>query len=233
MSAKTLNCPTCGASMASDEPSCRYCGSRLAIIACPSCFGTMFVGSKFCPHCGALAEKPLEVGPALDCPNCHSRMKQILLKATPLQECERCLGIWVDQASFDRISADRERQADVLSSVVPPPRIVPAPVRYRPCPQCGQLMNRLNYARTSGVIVDICAGHGFWFDRDELRRVIDFLQAGGMDLSRQDEWDERTKNMRELEAQRRVDQIGESFARENPSAFVEVCRALGRAIGRL
>jgi hypothetical protein len=51
--AQTLHCPTCGAAIDdSDAISCRYCGTRLALIACPKCFGRMFVGSKFCPHCG-------------------------------------------------------------------------------------------------------------------------------------------------------------------------------------
>ena len=60
-------------------------------------------------------------------------------------------------------------------------------VRYFPCPQCGQLMNRMNFARCSGVIVDVCRGHGSWFDRDELRAIIEFIRAGGLQLSRQKE----------------------------------------------
>src|SRR3954454_6281373 len=105
MPAETLNCPTCGAAISADSPTCRYCGTRLATIACPQCFGMMFVGSKFCPHCGAAAVMPVEVGPALDCPVCRAPMKQILLKQTPLQECQQCFGVWVDAASFERICA--------------------------------------------------------------------------------------------------------------------------------
>src|SRR3712207_7758487 len=29
-------------------------------------------------------------------------------------------------------------------------------VRYRPCPRCARIMNRVNFARRSGVILDIC-----------------------------------------------------------------------------
>ena len=60
-------------------------------------------------------------------------------------------------------------------------------VRYFPCPQCAQLMNRMNFAKCSGVIVDVCRGHGSWFDRDELRAIIEFIRAGGLQLSRQKE----------------------------------------------
>ena len=233
MPAQTLNCPTCGAAISSDETTCRYCGSRLQTIACPNCFGMMFAGSKFCPHCGAQAVKPLEVGPALNCPDCKIVMKQILLKQTPLQECQRCFGIWVAADAFERICADRERQADVLSNEQQPrPHIIPAPVRYRPCPQCGNLMNRFNFGHTSGVIIDKCADHGVWFDRDELRRIVDYIQQGGLDLARQqDEWKE-TEKARETAAQQRVDNIADSFAMSDPNNLGEFLYQLGRAMGR-
>ena len=167
MGATTLNCPTCGASLSSDETVCRYCGTRLATIACPHCFGMMFVGSQFCPHCGTKAAVPLDVGPALSCPDCRVPMEQVLLKATPLQECRRCYGIWVGIGAFDRISlmANGRRMCGVQQPPVQY-KIVPSSVRYRPCPQCGRLMNRFNFSHTSGVIVDKCPAHGIWFDRD-------------------------------------------------------------------
>jgi len=48
-------------------------------------------------------------------------------------------------------------------------------------------MNRINFARCSGVIVDVCRGHGTWFDRDELSEVVQFIRGGGLDLARQRE----------------------------------------------
>jgi Zn-finger nucleic acid-binding protein len=197
----------------------------------------MFVGSRFCPHCGAKAEQPVDVGPALPCPNCRVAMTQIMLKQTPLQECQRCFGLWVDAESFERICADRARQADVLAAApseqqqVLKPHITPGPVNYRPCPRCGQLMNRFNFGHTSGVVIDKCAGHGVWFDFDELRRIVDFIQAGGMDLARQQEWEERTRRDRELDAQRRVDAMAQSFAAQDDNTVGGVFRALWRIMG--
>jgi Zn-finger nucleic acid-binding protein len=34
------------------------------------------------------------------------------------------------------------------------------------------------------VIIDLCKQHGIWFDRDELSRIIQFINAGGLDASR-------------------------------------------------
>ena len=110
-----------------------------------------------------------------------------------MRECERCGGLWLEVAAFEKICADREHQAVVLglASPVTGQRMDSATeeikVRYFPCPQCGQLMNRMNFARCSGVIVDVCRGHGIWFDRDELRAIVEFIRSGGLQLSRQKE----------------------------------------------
>lgn len=110
-----------------------------------------------------------------------------------MRECESCGGLWLEVAAFEKICADREHQAAVLGLASPVTGVrkdstaAEIKVRYFPCPQCGQLMNRMNFARCSGVIVDVCRGHGTWFDRDELRTIIEFVRAGGLDLSRQKE----------------------------------------------
>jgi Zn-finger nucleic acid-binding protein len=107
----------------------------------------------------------------------------------------------VEVAAFEKVCADREQQSAVLGTAVPAAthaadsHVDANRVTYAPCPQCGQLMNRLNFARCSGVIVDICKQHGTWFDRDELRQIVEFLRAGGMDVARQ-------KEKVEIEAQR-------------------------------
>jgi Zn-finger nucleic acid-binding protein len=198
MDAATLDCPKCGAAIASTETVCRYCHARLATISCPQCFGLMFAGSKFCPHCGARAEQPIDIGPALPCPSCGTKMAHLLVQRTSLQECPRCYGIWVDCETFNRICADTEKVADVFDAErLPPARIAPGPVRYRPCPVCGDLMNRFNFERISGVIIDRCAEHGIWFDRDELRRIIDFIHSGGAELSRQRDLTEARRQQHE------------------------------------
>jgi Zn-finger nucleic acid-binding protein len=51
---------------------------------------------------------------------------------------------------------------------------------YRPCPDCKKLMNRRNYGRRSGVIVDVCSEHGAWFDFGELARILSWIRDGGL-----------------------------------------------------
>jgi Zn-finger nucleic acid-binding protein len=57
-------------------------------------------------------------------------------------------------------------------------------------------MNRANFARCSGVIIDLCKQHGIWFDRDELSRIVEFIRSGGLEMS-------RTKEKMALEEDRR------------------------------
>ena len=45
-------------------------------------------------------------------------------------------------------------------------------------------MNRQNYGRRSGVIVDVCSKHGIWFDAHELDRVVGWVREGGLAASR-------------------------------------------------
>ena len=120
-------------------------------------------------------------------------MASIKIAGEQMRECERCGGVWLDVASFERICADREEQSAVLGAASPAPshqidsQSEGSRVRYSPCPQCGQMMNRINFARCSGVILDLCKGHGTWFDASELRAIVEFIRGGGLELSRERE----------------------------------------------
>ena len=242
MNAETLNCPMCGAATSTDEPRCRYCEARLATIACASCFGMMFLGSKHCPRCGATAAKR-EAGelPARTCPRCRTEMPAVAIGTTTIRECERCQGLWVDVASFEKICADREQQAAVLGAASPAPRGEISEgdkVRYAPCPECSQLMNRINFARCSGVIVDICKGHGSWFDRDELTRIVEFIRAGGLDAARAKEKvaiEEQRRQLRQeqLSAGRRSSLLDKEDDDDNRTIGIKSGIASARGLLRL
>jgi Zn-finger nucleic acid-binding protein len=79
----------------------------------------------------------------------------------------------------------------------------PTRISYVPCPDCRQLMNRSNFARASGVIIDTCKKHGVWFDAEELPRIIGFIQKGGMEIARQRERNEIAQEREHLKEERR------------------------------
>jgi len=188
MPAETLRCPSCGAAVSSAATCCDFCKATLATVTCPTCFGVMFAGAKFCSHCGAKADRQ-EVAEAAQeiCPRCKVGMNAVVIGGSSLHECPQCEGIWADDETLRQICADREKQAAVLGMAAALPEAeqdVETNIHYVPCPICRQLMNRVNFAHCSHVVVNVCAQHGTWFDRDELRRIVEFIRAGGLDQAR-------------------------------------------------
>jgi Zn-finger nucleic acid-binding protein len=101
-----------------------------------------------------------------------------------IHQCHTCGGLWLAKETFDNLAANHEIRGQAIG-VLPGEkpqgkRLSSETVYYRPCPCCGKLMNRLNYARISKVIVDVCKDHGIWFDQDELRQVLAFIDSGGL-----------------------------------------------------
>jgi Zn-finger nucleic acid-binding protein len=169
----------------------------------------IFVGSKHCPRCGATVVVPkMTTAEETKCPRCKVLMKSVAIGSANVSECEECLGLWLNVAAFEAICADREQQSAVLGTASPAPTGAlreTSKVNYVPCPQCSQLMNRINFARCSGVIVDVCKGHGTWFDRDELSRIVEFIRSGGLEESRKREKEEIKEERLKLLDQQRIE----------------------------
>ena len=142
-------------------------------------------------------------------------MKLVTVGNSQLEECLECGGTWVDVDAFEKICADREEQSAVLGAAIPAPNqtiTMQGKVRYIPCPKCGQLMNRINFARCSGVIVDVCKGHGTWFDQDELRAIVEFIKKGGLEKARNREKAEIEEERRALAQEKLVATMGDRTA---------------------
>lgn len=199
--ADTLRCPGCGAPAATDATRCEYCRSRLATVSCPSCFGLLFDGAGFCQHCGTARSRVDGISDQrIPCPACRGEMGWIRVGAIDLLECDRCDGTWIEAAAFEHLCADRANQGAVLHAPVAVRKAAVAPtqpVTYRGCPRCGKLMNRINFGRMSGAIVDVCRGHGTFLDRGELHQIVRFIQQGGLDRAREAERQELADERRQ------------------------------------
>ena len=206
MPAETLRCPSCGAAVSSESTRCSFCGAGLATVACPYCFGMMFAGAKFCSHCGARGDrKEAAASETRLCPRCKAALKNVTVGTTHLLECGACEGIWLDTETLQRICAERETQTALMNMPGHPEEhaALEKHISYIPCPVCHQLMNRVNFAHCSAVIVNVCKQHGTWFDKDELRRTVEFIRAGGLEKARARELEEIKDERRKLEASNR------------------------------
>jgi Zn-finger nucleic acid-binding protein len=165
------------------------------------------------------------------CPRCQTEMSLVTIGSTAVLECERCLGLWLDVSSFEKICADREQQSAVLGVASPAPTHAvheTNKVNYAPCPKCSQLMNRINFARCSGVIVDVCKGHGTWFDRDELSHIVEFIRQGGLEASRNKEKAAIEEERRRL----RQEQLASSDIHRSMGSDIDDNRITGIASAR-
>jgi Zn-finger nucleic acid-binding protein len=125
---------------------------------------------------------------SLACPDCKVALAAVTSGSIVAHRCARCRGIWLDPRSFQRLCEDEARPPDDETAIArsggaTPPRTGPRDedrVRYRACPACGDVMNRSNFGRVSGVVIDVCRPHGAWFDRGELAAIRRFLRSGGV-----------------------------------------------------
>jgi Zn-finger nucleic acid-binding protein len=165
----------------------------------------MFADAKFCSHCGAKGSRIEVVGnEARRCPRCQVGMNSVTVGTTSLLECPRCEGIWVDVDTLNQISADCEKQSFVANTPASTdePMKLEAAIRYVPCPVCHELMNRVQFAHCPHVIVDVCKPHGTWFDKDELRRAVQFIRSGGLEKARTQQLEQLKDEERRLDVAR-------------------------------
>lgn len=76
---------------------------------------------------------------------------------------------------------------------------------------CGALMNRRNYGRSSGVILDLCSRHGVWFDAGELERLLAWVREGGL-LGEEKRQREEQVEADRRERLKRMEERGEKLA---------------------
>ena len=163
---------------------------------CISCSAPLPANTNRCDYCSSRsdvdlhAKHPYKVEKSVThriCPNCDKPLQTIRLKmAEPLfiERCQSCFGLFFDRGEIetvlqnsvsnvfdinrehiDNISKDRFRKQQEF--------------RYLKCPDCQRFMNRVNFGKRSGVVVDQCIVHGIWLDSGELTHLLEWKKAGG------------------------------------------------------
>lgn len=221
-------CPVCMAWVSSGARFCNHCGSPILADQ------------------AATAASPLRC-PACE-PRQPLRSRQFAGEPVAVSECVTCGGLWADRRVFEVLLV-RARHGQLAGAAVAiagerPERPAGTAAAgaggagaagaggvsaggagaggghlYRPCAVCGALMNRQNYGRKSGVILDICGAHGIWFDLDELPRVLAWIQGGGEERAAKLEAEEARTEAREqrLETEFRSSLGGGSWGYAEPN----------------
>lgn len=181
-------------------------------VRCSACTALVSAGASFCPLCGDPLAAAQAGEAALACPACSGHvMVEWRLQPSARQPmghavhgCRQCGGVWVDRSTLDVMveSASEQGAGDGRAPGVQRRELsMQTKVVYRTCTVCGHAMNRRNFARISGVIVDECRVHGTFFDAGELEDVLTFVRSGGLLLARRRETEELARERRRVEAE--------------------------------
>lgn len=202
--ARVVRCSGCGAPREEGSSRCAFCHADFTLherdlhTVCPVCMCRVSDRAKFCHSCGSELgfEMTVDEITELSCPACGkdsalvSRM--IGDGRVSVMECPRCVGLWLSQSTFVRLTVEATRATSAAPALgprdssrrtkvaAPPP--APQTTRrsyYRPCVVCAKLMQRTQYGHGSGVVIDVCYDHGVWFDANELPQILAWLRGGG------------------------------------------------------
>jgi Zn-finger nucleic acid-binding protein len=232
-----LSCPHCGAPVAENASRCEHCQVGLLAKACPRCLARVFAGHAHCPQCGAELDVAAvgETRTDLMCPRCDIALHARLVGDVVIDECDRCLGLFLDHIAIQRVITDRaQARAEALLGALPrqETKTRPGERMYVKCPACRTLMNRRLFATGAGVIVDVCRTHGTFFDAGELPAIIDFVMKGGLEqAARKDLEREQHRIDLERESQRGIQRAlgassGLTTYASASSAFIDLLGAL-------
>jgi len=214
-----LHCPSCGAAVQRDAASCDYCHAHLDFslkgktTECPHCLAKTPADGRFCIRCARAVAGLVREGKLVEdrlCPRCQIPLRGKQIGDFSVIACDECSGLFVPHQTFEMM---QERRDHVILPVEAIPRGEVNPqseIRYVRCPVCRNMMNRANFARISGVIIDTCRGHGIWFDAGELAKIMDFIARGGIQKARSVEL-ERIKDEQKIMEIRSLPTVGDRY----------------------
>ena len=171
---------------------CEYCGKEIniAYMICPLCGGHL--------HSKEQTRSPV-------CPRCKVQLGIHYRDREEYDICPECGGLWLDRGEFRLFTREYDvykKDDDKGEYLREPSR---NPVEYVPCVRCGKLMNRKNFAKISGVIIDECGAHGVWLDAGELEKIRHFIADGGLDSAQDAEIENVRTELKDLDT--KVDQV--------------------------
>jgi Zn-finger nucleic acid-binding protein len=132
----------------------------------------------------------------MKCPNGHGVLAPTRRDSVEMEACPTCNGMWLSAQALDAL----ENKAFDLGDDEKGSLVFEAEPSARPCPACGEAMQSFEF-RAYDLQLEFCpAGHGFWLDADEDKRVLELMKEEEARLKRswraQDHWSSHLHHLR-------------------------------------
>ncbi|MBM4208919.1 MAG: hypothetical protein FJ190_13390 [Gammaproteobacteria bacterium] len=138
---------------------------------CTSCSAPLAANTNRCPYC--LTRSDVDLHAKLPyrlekqnthriCPNCDKPLQTVRLNmAEPIfiERCHTCYGLFFDKGEIElllnsAVSHVTSINIDHIDNINKDRYHKPQKIRYVKCPECQRHMNRVNFGKRSGVVVD-------------------------------------------------------------------------------
>jgi Zn-finger nucleic acid-binding protein len=103
-------------------------------------------------------------------------MRPRVIHDVVIDDCSQCHGAFLDALALKLLAEENAARTDALLALVST-ATEPATSRVMTnlrCPLCGVTMQRKLSETGAGIVVDMCAQHGTYFDDGELPRLLTF-----------------------------------------------------------
>jgi Zn-finger nucleic acid-binding protein len=220
---------------------------------CNSCSAPLAANSNLCVYCGVRSDVDLRGKHEYQiqtqtsdriCPVCQKAMETIALKLPEpfyIERCKTCFGLFFDPGEIETllqssVSSVFNINLQHLENINRDRYQKQQKVQYRPCPVCQVLMNRVNFGKRSGVVVDQCRAHGIWLDSGEITHLMEWKKAGGqiLDQQEQEKPKSRPKKRETLSSDSFADPYMTTSWRKQPQTLEEqLLDSVSELIGRL
>ena len=108
----------------------------------------------------------------MNCPVCKEPLVVLELEQIEVDYCTGCEGVWLDAGELELLLETDEERNRLINLFKEAGEIKE---KSHDCPICGKQMLKFYIGEQEKVLVDKCKkNHGIWFDKGELRKVVEF-----------------------------------------------------------
>ncbi len=196
-----------------------------------SCSAPLPANTQICGYCGVRndvdihgkhAYRLLERQSPRICPACDTPMQSMELDLQPplnIERCGECFGLFFDPGEVESlldsaVSPVFSINVELLGNINKERYQNNRPVKYRKCPVCRTLMNRVLFGHRSGVVIDQCKSHGVWLDGGEISHLLEWKKAGGQMLHEKRQTELQQKQRRSKDSGAEIENLLQTQPRQ-------------------